>query len=525
MNTNYIDLNDIQGNIVRGYGRYGYPFARYVFFEVTNPIEGRHFLQDLIPYVVNGSPWRGRDRKNLPRATTNIAFSYEGLKHLGIPVESLHSFPDDFSMGMKARATILGDNKASAPEHWDPIWHEDKRVHIFVSINAQTYEALEERYTLIQKYQSEHSVGVSQLFGHRDPSGDNLGYQEASAVFVDGIPTAKEHFGYTDGISDPYFKGSGAHPANVIGGGKPTRGNPATEQGWQPIETGEFILGYRDETQELPPAPTPRMLSMNGTFMVYRKLHQNVGAYKNYVDELGKDFPGGPELLSAKITGRWKNGAPLVDYPTKEEADAFINKLEGARKAMYAAKESGNEEEKTQTLEYFNSLRKKLTAFNYNDDIGGGKCPLGAHMRRANPRGALEHGVDDAFQTPGALVDRRRILRRGLPYGKVTDPNSNDGEHGIIFMTLNASINRQFEFVQQQWVNYGNDFKLANEKDPLIGNQDGEGTMTIHGTDENNPPFFCPKLPRFVETRGGEYFFIPSISALRMIAEGLIDPT
>ncbi len=92
-------------------------------------------------------------------------------------------------------------------------------------------------------------------------------------------------------------------------------------------------------------------------------------------------------------------------------------------------------------------------------------------------------------------------------------------------MSVNASIERQFEFVQQQWINYGNDFKLANEKDPLLGNHDGHGDFIIQGAGPTQPPFFCARLPRFVTTRGGEYFFIPSITALRMIAQNLIDPT
>ena len=520
MNTQYIDLEDVQGNIVKGYGRYGYPVARYVFFTFIEPNISRHFLHSLLKYITNGSPWD--TRVDLPPATTNIAFSYQGLKNLGLPVESLHSFPEEFAMGMKARATILGDDAQSAPKYWDPVWQDDKSVHLFLSINAVNAAALEERYNLIQKILSAHSEGVKQLFGHRNAGGDNLGYQEGSALFENGEPTPKEHFGYTDGISDPYFKGCGLHPANVIGGGKPTRQNPQTLEGWQPIETGEFLLGYRDETHELPIAPSPRLLSMNGTFMVYRKLHQNVGAYIQYIEEVGKDYPGGKNLLSAKIAGRWKNGVPLAAFPNEEDANAFAEKLGQARAALYAAK---TEEEKAQKREYFDSLRKQLTAFNYNADIDGKKCPLGSHMRRANPRGALEYGVTGAYNTPGALVDRRRILRRGLPYGQVTDPSDNAGEHGIVFMALNASISRQFEFVQQQWMNYGNDFKLANEKDPLIGNQDGKSAFQIPGHGPESPPFFCPKLPRFVETRGGEYFFIPSITAIRMIADGLIDPT
>ena len=156
---------------------------------------------------------------------------------------------------------------------------------------------------------------------------------------------------------------------------------------------------------------------------------------------------------------------------------------------------------------------------------------MGAHIRRINPRGALEVGKE-AFNTPGALVNRRRILRRGLPYGEVSDESRDDGDHGIIFMAINASISRQFEFVQQQWINYGNDFSLANDRDPLLGNHgvDGDGNpdgRMILEVDpkDGKPPFFCVGIPRFVETRGGDYFFVPSLTALHMLAGGIVDPT
>lgn len=520
MNTDYIDLDDIQGNIVKAYGRFGYPVARYLFFQFHELDEGRQFVESLLPLLTTSRPWFSET--GLPPATTNIAFSYQGLKHLGLPTKCLHSFPEEFSMGMKARAKILGDDLKSAPEHWDPVWQNDKRIHMFMSINAQTQEALEQRYDTILTLLSRHGDAVELLRGHRGSEGDEMPYQEARAIYKHGVPTSKEHFGYSDGISDPFFKGSGGNPANLLGGGKPTRGNPATEEGWEPLETGEFILGYRDEAQELPMAPVPHLLSMNGTFMVFRKLHENVGSFNRYIQEVGKDFPGGSEALAAKMAGRWRNGAPMALFPTEAEANAFASELETAR---VKAKAAATELERQRAQEYYLTLRKKLTGFNYDSDIGGQKCPMGSHIRRANPRGCLEYGVKDAFATPGALDNRRRILRRGLPYGTVTDPTSDEGEHGIIFMAINASIERQFEFVQQQWINYGNDFKLANEKDPLLGNHHGNEDFIIQGSGPDNPPFFCRNIPRFVATRGGEYFFVPSLTAIRMIACGLVDPT
>lgn len=535
---NKLDLYDIQGNIVKAYGRFQFTQARYIFYHVQDEDKGRAFIRALRKYVTNSSPWETSDfsqpvdRDNIPDAATNIAFTYTGLKHLGLPRKSLQSFPAEFAMGMKERWEILGDDDVSALVHWDPIWNGELSVDIWLSINGQTPEALEQRYQEICEIleQDEIKGGVQQLSGH---VGGNPEYQEAGV-----LPGRTEHFGYIDGISEAYFKGTGSNPIKLIGGGKPTRLSPDTKEGWEPLETGEFILGYRDESQEYPVAPIPRLLSHNGTFMVYRKLHQNVAAFNQYTEEVGQHFPGGKDALAAKFVGRWKNGAPLTLFPTQAEADEFIAKLKKTRDQYYQAYQDDPQGKLTQALKQdYEKLRIQLVSFNFNHDLEGSRCPVGAHTRRINPRGALEIGKQ-VFDTPGALVNRRRILRRGLPYGKkVTDPSQDDGNHGVIFMALCVSIERQFEFLQQQWINYGNDFKLANDKDPLLGNHgktpEGKGTgrMIIEGQkadaqgNNGRQPFICSNLTRFVETRGGDYFFIPSLTALRMIGEGIIDPT
>jgi Dyp-type peroxidase family len=515
-----LDLHDIQGNIIKGYGRYGYPKARYIFYTINDEKKARQFLQKLIERITTSAPWSIQADKNntaniKPTATTNIAFTYQGLKAIGVPRESLQTFPAAFCMGMKERRDILGDDGISAPENWDPIWQADTAIHIWLSINGQSEASIDECYQAIGKLVSQSESGIEQLSGHRGDNGaDNLPFQQASAVYQHGKPTPKEHFGYTDGISDPYFKGSGSDPANIIGGGKLTGKNPKTAAGWQPLETGEFILGHRDEAYEYPKSPQPRLLSHNGTFMVYRKLHENVGSFNHYLTEMAKDFPGGEEALAAKFSGRWRNGAPITTFPSKEEADSYIAELQNAASK---AKASACPMAKA----HYQRLKQQLVAFNFDDDLSGGKCPVGAHIRRVNPRGSLEFGVKDAYATPGALVNRRRIIRRGLPYGEVKDATKDDGDHGIIFMAINADIERQFEFVQQQWIIYGNDFKLSNDKDPLLGNHEideqgnPEGRMVIEGDKEKKQaPFFCSQIPRLVEVRGGDYFFIPSLTAL-----------
>ncbi|MDA1014482.1 MAG: peroxidase, partial [Planctomycetota bacterium] len=447
-----IDLHDVQGNIVRGYGRWGFPKARYMCYRIVNADAARVTIRKLIPLVTTGAPWtrdgKYGDGSQIPRATLNIAWTYEGLKRIGVPEASLHSFPDDFCMGMKARRDILGDDGPSAPDAWDPVWghpFEEQTVHLMLWTNAVDADAVDERYLHLVDIVGNASSGIELKSGHRIDADSTLEYQDASAIFVDGQPTAKEHFGYTDGISDPFFEGSGSNPLNVIGGGKPTGEDPRTYAGWKPLETGEFLLGYKDEAFEYPKAPLPPLLSRNGTFMVYRKLHQNVASFEKYLDDFSDRF-GGKEVLAAKFAGRWRNGAPLTTFATEDEANRFANELEclGTKVRGGIATEADQQRH--------HALNLELKAFNYNDDIAGARCPVGAHMRRMNPRGALQFGKDQAFEEPGALVNRRRILRRGLPYGDATLDPSDQGNHGVIFIVLNASIKRQFEFVQQQWI-------------------------------------------------------------------------
>ena len=258
---------------------------------------------------------------------------------------------------------------------------------------------------------------------------------------------------------------------------------------WAPLATGELLLGYADEAGELPVAPIPHLLANNGTFMVYRKLHQNVATFRRYLEEKGKLYGGGKEKLASKFLGRWRDGTPVELSPDAPNPEIVKDK-------------------------------QRNVNFTFGNDLDGTRCPIGAHVRRTNPR--------DAFGFNGRLVNRRRITRRGLPYGPYVPEDQqvpDHAEHGIIFMALNASLFRQFEFAQQQWVEYGNDARLGNDKDMLIGNHEERDKHMIQGTDDpNNPPFVCSGLPNFVELRGGDYFFLPSMTALRMIAAGTVDP-
>ena len=519
--TKQLDLLDIQGNVVRAYGRFGYPVARYVFLQVRQAAAGRAFIDQLTPRVTSSTEWgTGAGQIAQPDWTLNVAFSYPGLSALGLPAASLNSFASEFVEGMKARKDILGDSGPSAPERWDPIWQahrETQDVHVLVALNARSAQALQAAYAWLTSVVDTFDTEVAVMGGNRADDGTLLDYQDVHVLLENGKPVAKEHFGYVDGISDPVFEGMPKSAQDPKG-----RGKPLADGTWAPLATGEFIFGHPDEAHEYPPAPMPRLLARNGSYMVYRKLHQNVATFDAYLEAQGSKFPGGKELLAAKFAGRWRdNGAPLTRAPDTDAKARFD--------AEFAATDSAGRD-------------RLLSDWDFDQDMSGARCPFGAHIRRCNPRSSLEmiHEPGDlpgslkrsvgAFDTPGALTNRRRLLRRGLTYGRVLDRSRDDGNHGIVIMIINADIDRQFEFVQQQWMNYGNDFKAGNDKDILLGN---------HGVDEKMPgkaviptdpagdgaPFFLANIPRFVETRGGEYFFVPSLTALRMIAAGVIDPT
>jgi Dyp-type peroxidase family len=456
-----LNATDIQGFVLRGYT---FRVARYLFLEISAE-HGRKFVGRLVDQITTGEGWD----QGKPRTTVNIAFTYKGLVKLNLPAATLLSFPTEFVQGMKARGPILFDTGKNSAEHWERIWREEL-VHAWLGVYAQSAEELEQRCAQLLDLMQE-TRGATKIDS-----------QDAAALVIGGEATTKEHFGYTDGFGNPDFLG-------VKRDTQPGQGKLKPDGTWAPLATGELLLGYADEAGEVPPAPVPHLLANNGTFMVYRKLHQNVDTFRRYLKDAGDRFPGGKEKLASKFIGRWRDGTPVESSPDKQDP------------AMVADPQ-------------------RNVSFTFGKDLEGLRCPIGAHVRRTNPR--------DAFGFNGKLINRRRITRRGLPYGPYTpedQPVRDSDEHGIIFMALNASLFRQFEFVQQQWIEYGNDARQGNDKDMLIGNHEGRGKFVIQGTeDPGNPPFICGGLPNFVELRGGDYFFVPSMTALRLIAAEAVDP-
>jgi Dyp-type peroxidase family len=507
--TRKLDLADIQGNVLCDYGS-SFPKARYFFLNIPDDMPGRHFVDVVRRKVTPSISWDasgGYPSDQVvpkPKVAINIAFTFAGLLKLKLPTATLANFPAEFIDGMAKRAEILGDIETSKPENWDPIWvpNKDPRalVHVMIAFSAQAdaMPELQQETEWLGRLCAEHDIII--LKGHR-PNGGT--YQEGALLFnlrPDGTPDfAKEHFGYTDGFSKVTFEPTEPNES-AVGGGKFTRSGK-----WEALATGEFLLGYPDEAQEVPVAAMPHAFTRNGTFMAYRKLHQNVGSFRRYIRETGNLYAKimggsqqeGSETIKAKMAGRWSDGVPLMVAPTFAEWQKFNALPDSPEKK----------------LAYIN--------FRYHDDPHGLKCPLTAHVRRVNTRDMLDPAGTSV------LNNRRRLLRRGIPYGTSSaDTTTDDGDHGIIFMAICASLFRQFEFVQQQWLQYGLDANAGNDTCPLLGHHDEDAKFVIASDPASGkPPFICSKLPQFVETRGGDYFFLPSLTALRMIAMGTIDPT
>jgi len=357
-------------------------------------------------------------------------------------------------------------------------------------------------------------------------SPDNDTFQAMSAVLgqADGAlsPTNKEHLGLSDGFGDPVFEGQFGREGEkikAVGGGKLLGAGK-----WAPLATGEFLLGYPDEAQEIAGAAMPIEFSRNGTFMAYRKLHENVGSFSSYLHSQAAMYAAMSGLsaddaratLTAKLVGRWPDGVPLMAAPDVAAWKAFQANLAKAKAA----------DDKPALA----AIAMKYVDFTYASDPDGVSCPVASHLRRGNTRDTLDPTF--AASAPkgkagSALNNRRRILRRGLPYGSVDAANPDDeGEHGIVFLAVCASLFRQFEFVQQQWMQYGLDFNVGSDTCPIVGNHGRAAKYVIPvKPDGTDAPFICDGLPQFVEPRGGEYFFIPSMTALRLIAMGIVDPT
>ena len=288
------------------------------------------------------------------------------------------------------------------------------------------------------------------------------------------VPTAKVHFGYTDGMTTPTIRGG----PEVY---------PPDHQ--EPCEPWLFVLREDAANYQV---PEPRTLGLNGSFAVFKKVETDVIGFEDFLQSNTDRID--PELLAAKMCGRWRNGVPLALSPDTDSPAGGISP-------------------------------EQLNDFGYVEADGSGDpkgvcCPVGAHIRRVNPRGSPVAGQG----LPGGSNNSHRLIRRGLPYGPTFDPSEPyDGiERGMLFHFINANIENQYEFVLRRWANdseFAGGVRLApKSRDPLIGTQDPAESIFVIPQADGSPPIEVTGLSSFVTTKAAAYLFLPSIGALRLIA-------
>jgi Dyp-type peroxidase family len=456
-----LDLHDVQGLFARGYGEL--KAAAFLLLGIEDAAAARRWLGDTAN-AVTGADMRPSDR------ALNVAFTSSGLARLGLDRSVLELFSNEFVAGMTTphRVRILGDVDVNEPARWEWGGPNGPRIDAILLLYARdngvlaSFEAEQTRALAAGGLAAVHRLGTADLDGF-------------------------EPFGFRDGVSQPFVEGLAK------------TGPPEAT-----VRAGEFLLGYTNEyglytdrplldSTADPAGVLPRDaagsgradLGRNGSYLVVRQLRQDVGGFWRFADAATRNPDGSSDAdarlrLAAKMVGRWPSGAPLTlapdaDDPALGEANDF---------AFYA------------------------------QDRRGARCPIGSHIRRSNPRDSLDPrpGTADSFE----INRRHRLLRRGREYGPPLPLEEalagDDGaDRGLHFMCLNANIARQFEFVSHTWLNNPKFDGLYDDADPFFA--PGAFTIPTEGVRER-----VTKVPRFVTVKGGAYFFLPGLAALRYLA-------
>jgi len=470
-----IELKDVQGLIIRGYS--GLRSAYFVLAKITDA--GRfkiwlgHHVHEFTPGDIR------------PKSTAiNIAFTFSGLKVMGLNQGNLGTFPLEFADGMTApyKQAMLGDFGNSDPANWEWGQKADDNTHILLMLYAVDADSLNSLYTGLKEQM------------------DTNGFTEWRLMDTTELIKRKEHFGFHDGIAQPTIKGLNR-----------------SDDDSNCVAAGEFILGYKNEYEQdnyspmvdagmdkanvLPAstqAPGMKDLGKNGTYLVFRQLEQDVEGFWKYMESKTLAPDGNCDTqqmigLASKVVGRWPSGTPVVLAPEKD-----IPELDDKNKFEYR-----------------------------NSDSDGLKCPFAAHIRRTNPRDS----IDTAKSTSIQIVKRHRVLRRGRSYGPpvatsmepmdIINASDKSGKRGLHFICINTNLALQFEFIQNFWVNNPKFGGLYDERDPLIGNDSNPQETRRTGTfsvEEDLVRKRFTDVPEFVTVKGGAYFFLPGIKALTFLA-------
>jgi Dyp-type peroxidase family len=462
---------DIQGGILSNYGGPDHPITHggLMLMRVVDPDKARQFIGKL--------PVDSEEAGAAQRIYLNLALTRNGLAVLGVPPAEIDKFPQEFREGMEDRAGLLGDLRDSHPRRWNlpernwPPQPAAKTAQTPLEA-AKTPVEISEIDIVIQLRVSAPDYGGHDILDAGHPLHERVKELAASEadtgvrlLAVESMRRASmgqgaaglDHFGYLDGISQPVVRS------------KPPSGSR------DEVSRGEILLGYANDRAD-PPPPRNELLD-NGTFLVVRKLSQDVPLWRKFLtDACPRNGPLTEYELRAKLMGRTPDGVPLAKPVTAP----------------------------------------KFNDFDYSDDRNGDLCPFQSHIRRTHPRTSA-HGRP----TP-------RILRRGLSYGPPFNPDEEKStkkdrkpiQRGIFFMVYNASIAEQFEVVQR-WVNGGNSTSVAScQNDPLMGVGAAGDQRTFCFRHEGMP--VRVNVPEsLVRLQWGTYLFVPSMAAIRKIASGL----
>jgi len=490
-----VDLDDIQGLLRFGFKHH--TEALILLLRVKDAAAARGWLGQLrVTSAVTLDP--------VPPTALQVALTRAGLAALGVAGDAIGGFSEEFLEGMAGdgnRIRRLGDVGASAPELWN--WGRgDREPHVAVLLYAMPG----------------HLADLQQTTELGCAPGFDVIYRLTTTDMG-----GREPFGFADGLSQP-----------EIDWDRILAAQDSEQLSYRNLSClGEFVLGYPNEYGLYTPRPLlptsldpqqvlPRAeedtssadLGRNGSYLVIRQLRQDVRGFWQALNARAGGVDVEREALAAHLVGRTRDGAPIVvDRPPPARGQP----MSGA----------GSD----------------LNAFTFDADPAGHRCPIGAHIRRTNPRTAdLPPGGDGLvsrlIRTLGLNSESRardlvastrfhRLLRRGREYGTQVTPEQalrlqTPVESGLHFMCLNANIQRQFEFVQSAWIMSTHFNGLHCEGDPLLGNRKpGPGGLRCDY-------FSMPKadgltrrlenLPQFVTVAGGAYFFLPGIRALRWLA-------
>jgi Dyp-type peroxidase family len=458
---------NLQGNILKAHGRND---AWQAFIRFTGSKEAvRAWIRTLAPSLFTAEKQyeQGRQEKGTDGGLVTLFFlSAGGYRHLGLDPERLRSKP--FQRGMKDRSDGLSEitstnNKDPKAETWEPEFQHDIHAMVAFANDEDRTPRLDAALTALEG----QLAGLGQILCVQ--KGKVLRRPIHATPETDDFEPI-EHFGYFDGISQPLFtrEDLAKYYASEKGG--------APGIGWDPGASLDLVL-VDDPFSDAPDAC--------GSFLVYRKLAQNYDLFNSRVAACATALGVDEALAGAMVVGRFKDGTPVVD--ANAPAQAYKNDF------MF-------EEE----------------------DEDGFRCPRHAHIRKVNPRGTTPLTSLEEERT-------RRIVRRGIPYGKpdpgigaaATDTQAGPAERGLLFMCFQASIKRQFQFIQRTWVDNPNfpvslvnPFAKDTGDDPLIGQDANETQRWPNRWGDESAGRKSFNFESAVTLRGGEYFFAPSVPFL-----------